>query len=193
MNPLIQSLLPQLQDRLAPEIAKRLGIDEALVRQGISIAIPFLISALARNSSSPEGAQSLNDALARDHDGTALQSPDSLLGRYASGEGSAILSHIFGEQRPQVEQAITSGSGIDGSALLQILAPAVMGALGQAQRKGGLDASGLAGLLQNEQSQLARSDGGALEVATKLLDSDGDGSVTNEVIGMLGKLMGGKG
>ena len=72
-----------------------------------------------------------------------------------------------------------------------MLAPAIMGALGQAQRQNGLDASGVAGLLQNEQGQLAKTNGDAIQLATKLLDSDGDGSVTNEVIGMLGKLMSG--
>jgi hypothetical protein len=84
---------------------------------------------------------------------------------------------------------VAKASGLDpakAGALLTMLAPVLMGALGKAQRSGGLDAGGLASMLGEEKQRMSPAAGGLLA----LLDRDGDGSVVDDVLGMAGKLFG---
>ena len=72
--------------------------------------------------------------------------------------------------------------------LLAMLAPLVMGALGQQQRQQGLDAGGLARTLAGARPQAAQQSP-AMGMLTQLLDADGDGSGMDELaekgLGML--------
>ncbi len=66
-----------------------------------------------------------------------------------------------------------------------------MGALGKAQRQGGLDAGGLASMLEGERQAADRSLG-QLGGLGALLDSDADvdaGDVAKVGMGLLGKLL----
>ena len=74
--------------------------------------------------------------------------------------------------------------------LLSMLAPLVMGALGKAQRDGKLDPGGLAGMLGGEQQRAADAAPGVMGMLGKFLDRDGDGSVMDDIGGMLGKTFG---
>jgi hypothetical protein len=66
----------------------------------------------------------------------------------------------------------------------------VLGALGRVQRDRGLDANGLAGLLGGEREALDASAPGVMGVVSRLLDRNQDGSVLDDVGGMLGSLFG---
>lgn len=71
-----------------------------------------------------------------------------------------------------------------------MLAPIVMGALGSAKRSNGLDAGGVAAMLGQEKSAISGLGGGALGSLMQLIDRDKDGSVVDDLTGMLGKMMG---
>ena len=71
--------------------------------------------------------------------------------------------------------------------LLALLAPIVLGALGKAQRKESLDATGVASILTQNKQQAASATPGL----TQLLDFDGDGDVTEEMVDLGTKLLGG--
>jgi hypothetical protein len=71
--------------------------------------------------------------------------------------------------------------------IFAILAPIVMGALGQMQRKHELDAQGVSTLLQQERSTVEQTSSGL----TQLLDMDGDGDVSDEIISLGSNLLGG--
>jgi hypothetical protein len=73
MATLEDSVKQQLDPATVNQMATQLGVSDAKVQQAIGIGLPLLLSALAKNSSSDEGAQSLSNALARDHDGSVLQ------------------------------------------------------------------------------------------------------------------------
>ena len=72
--------------------------------------------------------------------------------------------------------------------LLSMLAPLVMGALGKAQRERKLDPGGLAGMLGGEHQRAADAAPGVMGMLVKFLDRDHDGSVLDDIGGMLGKL-----
>lgn len=190
MSSLLTMLAGQLDDQAVKQISSQLGADDRSTQQAISTALPMLMGTLGRNTESPDGAQALSSALQRDHDGSifndvagALSNPSTMQ------DGQAILGHVLGGKQNNVQMGVAKASGLDmGSTgqLLTMLAPLVLGALGQTQQQQGLDAGALAGLLQTERQE---SDS-ALSGMAQLLDMDGDGDITDDVINIGSKLLG---
>lgn len=175
------------------QIGQRVGASEGSTQNAIAAALPMLLGALANNSSRPEGAEALHAALERDHDGGVLDDLGGFLGGSGSPAGDGILRHVLGDRQPQAQQAIAHTSGLDsGQAgqILAMLAPVVMGALGRTQRTRGADAAGVAGMLGSERQSLGESSPDLMALATRLLDKDGDGSITEELGGLASKLFG---
>jgi len=95
--------------------------------------------------------------------------------------GTAILGHVFGQQQPRAAAGVAKASGLDmGSAaqLMAMLAPMLMGALGQQTQAKGLDAGGLAGMLGQDVERATGGNAGGLQsMLGGMLDTDGDGDV----------------
>jgi hypothetical protein len=68
-----------------------------------------------------------------------------------------------------------------------MLAPLVMGAVGRAKRESNLDSGGVSTLLTSEQEHLKQSAPGVMGALSRFLDQDNDGSVMDDVSGLLGK------
>ncbi|MEP6780219.1 MAG: DUF937 domain-containing protein [Gemmatimonadaceae bacterium] len=188
------SLLDQLKQSLGndtlQQISQRLGTDQASAGTAISAALPVLLGALARNASTPSGADALNRALANDHDGSALDNVSDIVNSSANVDGSNILTHVLGNKSTMVANGIGQASGMNASqagSLLAMLAPIVMGALGKARSSGNLDAGSLASMLGQEHQNLNAS-GGGLGGLMGMLDSNHDGSIADDVMGMASKL-----
>jgi hypothetical protein len=190
MSDLLNLLAGQLGQQTVQQISSQLGADQGATEQAISAALPMLISALGRNVESPAGAQALTQALERDHDGSILENLGPMLAQPSTLEdGNAILGHVLGAKRSNVETGISRTTGLDqGSTaqLLMLLAPVVLGALGKQQHQQGLDADGVAGLLKQERQQTESSLGGF----TRLLDLDGDGEISDDLINLGAKFLG---
>lgn len=189
MDSLIQTLLSQLSGDTLSTITSQLGIDQGTAEKAIGLALPVLIGSLNRNSASTDGAQALTQALARDHDGSILENLAGNLGRKEVVEdGQAILGHVLGERQQSVSSNLSQASGLDSGQIVQLmamLAPVVLGALGKMQRQKSLDAQGVASLLTQEREQATSQ----LPALAQLLDMDGDGNVTEEVINLGGNLL----
>jgi hypothetical protein len=188
------SLLDMLQQRLGGEavnqISNKLGTDPASTRTAIAAALPMLVGALARNAQDPGKAGALATALGR-HDGSVLDDVAGYLGRGDTGDGDGILGHVLGGKKETVQTGLGQAAGLDpakAGTLLAMLAPLVMGALGKAQREKGLDTGGLAGMLGSEQARAADAAPGVMGMLSSFLDRDHDGSVMDDIGGMLGKL-----
>jgi hypothetical protein len=182
MSSILETLMQQLGGGDAVrQVSRQLGADEGRTESALSAALPTLLAALSRNASRPEGAEALHRAVARDHDGSVLDDLSGFLGQAQDGPGAGILRHVLRDRRGTVEGAVSRASGLDGNAtgkLMEMLAPMVMGALGREQRRGGLDAGGLAGLLERERSAAAdRVEPKQMSMVDRLLDADDDGDV----------------
>ena len=193
------SLLEMLQQRLGSQavdqIGRKIGADSGTTGNAIDAALPLLLSALAGNATNTAQAQSLHTAVAQDHDGSVLDDVPGYLNRAESGPGAGILRHVLGGRQQTVETGLSQATGLEPGKtgqLLTMLAPLVMGALGQAQQERGLDAGGLTNLLAGEQEHLKQSAPGVMGALGRFLDRDGDGSVLDDVGGLLGKTFGGK-
>lgn len=156
----------------------------------LTMALPVLTQAMKKNSASPEGAQGLLGALNK-HDGSIL---DDIGGFFKGGvdknvidDGGKILGHVLGSKQSNVQNALSQKSGIDAgnvADILKVAAPLLMGLLGKQQRKNNVsDQNGLGGLLGGLiNSNSPQNQQGFLEA---ILDADGDGSVIDDVAGMV--------
>ena len=192
---LTELLVQQLSGDGLSNISRQIGADEGMTSQAASAAIPLLVSALARNSAQPEGAESLFKALQRDHDGSILDDLPGFLGNPQAANGAGILGHVLGDRRGPVENGLAQSTGLDaGSAgqLLEILAPVVMGALGRTEREQGLDANGLSRFLGSQQQSVQSASPDVMGLLGNLLDADKDGSALDDIGRIAGTLFGGR-
>jgi len=195
MDTLTQQLLQQLAGEGIKQISRKIGADEQTTNAALSTALPLLVSALAKNTSKTEGAQSLNQALTKDHDGSILNDVPGFLDNPAAANGAGILGHVLGSQQPAVTKGLTQATGLDNGQvdqLLQIAAPLLLGALGQKQQQKGLDPDGLSTYLGGQQQKAQASNPDLMGALNTLLDADKDGSALDDVLGMMGNLLGGK-
>jgi len=168
------------------DMGRELGIDQDTLGQLLPAATALMTGAMARQAGGTEGAASLDGALARDHDGSILELGGTDMVRAAkAAPGDGILKHILGGARGDVEQAVGDQTGLGGSSvsgLLTMLAPIVLGALGNMKQKQGLGAGDLAGVLgDGRRSAEAQAPSGLGGMLGRLLDSDGDGDTSDDI------------
>ena len=190
-----QSIFDMLQGQLGGQaldmIGSQLGADRSKVEKAVPAALGSLMTGLARNAQSPDGASALASALSKDHDGSVFDNLSGVLSAPERTSGAGILGHVFGAKQGAVESALGQSTGLDSAAigkLLTMLAPLVMGALGKKQSHGGLRPSDLGGLLQREH-QTARQKAPDLGMLGGLLDADGDGDIKDDVAKLGGSLL----
>jgi hypothetical protein len=194
MSELLEMLAQTMGGNTLGQISRQIGADEDSTAKAISAALPILVGAMDRNTDQPGGAESLFNALSRDHDGSILDDIGGFLGGARSGSGDAILGHVLGGKRPSVENGLSRASGLDMGTvakLLPILAPIVMGMLGRMQRQKSLDPGGLSDFLTNERKRAASRDPNAVDILGNLLDTNDDGQVIDDVVKLGGSLLGG--
>lgn len=195
MSGLLDLLNGPMGQQMIKGVANETGQSENKTADVLSMAMPLLLGAMKKNASTPEGAAGLMNALSSKHDGSIL---DNLGGLFSGGvdqdvkqDGAGILGHLLGDKQSNVESALSQKSGMDMGTvanILKIAAPIVMGYLGkQKSQQSVSEPSALNGLLggmlggQSNQNQ---------SLITSLLDADGDGSILDDVAGMV--LGGGK-
>jgi len=186
----LQDLLgPQQGSEAVDQISQTVGAEPSAVSTAIQAALPAILGGLANNASDPQGAQSLDQALEQDHDGGILDNLGGLGGMIfgqqetpRQADAGGILGHILGGGQGQVAQDVSQKTGLPTGQVAQILmmlAPIVMGYLGQQKRQQGVGADGLGGLL-----------GGLLggnapqQSSGSFLDRDGDGSSLDDIASM---------
>lgn len=195
MASILDTIMQQVQGGGIQQMSQSLGLGEDDVTKVVSGALPALMGGLIKNSDSGEGASALLGALDRDHDGSILDDVAGFLGQSGSADtGAGILKHALGGKQSTVETALSKSTGVDAASagkILAMVAPIVMGALGKAKNQQGLDASGLAGLLGQERDIARQRAPQAADMVSRLLDSDGDGDVMDDVAKLGTSLLGG--
>lgn len=194
----LQDLLGQQQGSEAiDQISQNVGADQSRVDAAIQAALPMLMGGLANEASTPEGAQSLNNALEQDHDGSILNNLGGLGSLIFGGQqaqppprqadAGGILGHIFGNSQGQVAQQVSNQSGLDmgqAAQILMMLAPIVMGYLGRQKQQQGVGADGLGGLLGGLLGGQQTGYSTGQEAGGGFLDRDGDGSSMDDIASM---------
>lgn len=192
----LQDLLGQQQGQQAlQEITQNVGAEPSAVNSAIQMALPAILSGLANNASTPQGAESLNNALEQDHSGGILDNLGGL-GSLIFGGGQqsqpqpqvnagGILGHIFGSNQGQVAQQVSQKSGLNTgqtAQILMMLAPIVLGYLGRQKQQNNMDAGGLSNWLGGQQQQIQQSPQGG--ILSSILDRNNDGSSMDDIASM---------
>ena len=189
MNAISEMITQRISGAAAGQLAQRLGVSESTAQTAVQLAVPLILAALARNAAKPQGAQELHQAVASDHDGSILDQLSSYLGNPQAANGSGILGHVLGGQRPVVENNLAQATGLNqnsAGSLLETLAPLVMGAVGREQQQNGLDPDGLSQMLAQEQQAEAATNPGLMGTLSSMLDSNRDGNVADDLSRMAG-------
>ena len=192
----LEALLGLLQGQDLGNLASQVGGNEGEVKNGVMAALPAMLAALGKNAGTEKGAEELNNALENKHDGSILDNLSGYLSNPDLKDGAGILNHLFGNQTSNVANAVSQSSGLDTNGsmkMLQMLAPILMGMLGQKKKQNNLDAKGLGNLTSMLASNFGSEAGtsGIMETVTNLLDANKDGNVVDDIMGMVGKFFGG--
>ena len=190
MSGILDLLNSDIGKSIISGVAGQTGQTEDKTSSVLTMALPILMGAMKRNSNTPEGAAGLMGALDKKHDGSIL---DNLSGLFGGGvddsvmqDGAGILGHVLGNSQANVTNALSQKSGVDSGSImkiLQIAAPLIMGYLGkQKQATNTAQADGISGLLGN---LMGDDDNKQQSLIESLLDGDGDGSIIDDVAGMV--------
>lgn len=190
MSGLLDLLNSDMGKQIINGVSQQTGAPENKTADVLNMALPVLMGAMKKNVQTSEGASGLLGALSSKHDGSIL---DNLGGLFSGGvddsvmkDGAGILGHLLGDKQPVVENTLSEKSGLDAGSIAEILkiaAPIIMGFMGKQQRQSKISDSGglntLLGSMLGGQPQQNQS------LITTLLDSDGDGSILDDVAGMV--------
>jgi len=159
------------------QLADNFGLNENQAISAISNLVPALGQGLARNASTAGGLEGLMGALAGGGHQRYLEDPSTLSQEETVRDGNGILGHILGSKdvSRQVAQQASERTGVGADVLkkmLPVVAAMTMGTLSrQAAASPTAAAAGSAG-------------GGLMGVLGQFLDSNRDGSVVDDVLGM---------
>lgn len=181
-------------NQVAEQAENKMGISKSQIIALLAVAAPLVISYLRNKSKNAADAEALNNALDKDHDGSILNDPSQALNR--QDEGGSILNHVFGSDKQNVENQLSQSTGISMDKIgpaLAMLAPIIMGYIGQQKQANNTGAGGLGdllgGIMGNATNEAQASSGNSI---TDLLGSAlGGGNQQQGQSGGLGGLLGG--
>ncbi len=193
MSGILDLLNGPIGKQLISGVAGQTNQSEDKTASVLTMAMPLLMGAMKKNASTPEGAAGLMSALqSGKHDGNILSNLGGLFGGGVDdsvlNDGAGILGHVLGGKQTQVENALSQKSGVDANSvgtILKVAAPIIMGLLSkQTQDQNVSSANGISDVLGSLLG--GGSDAGKQQsLIESFLDSDGDGSILDDVAGMV--------
>ena len=179
---------------IVKSVAGQFDLDESQSASAVNTAVPVILGGLNKNIQTPEGAESLNNALESKHDGSLLDNLGGILSGNVGDlqqDGGSILNHVFGNNVGAVQNGIAQKTGISADKIgpiISMLAPVVMAYLGKQKSQNNVNAGGLGDLLGGMLGGgSAQNGGGLLDMVTGFLDKDKDGSALDDILGMFTK------
>lgn len=182
MSNLIDILFADENKRAIEQMQQDFNLSEKETKTAVEELIPALSRGLQKNTQSTPGMDDLLEALRTGEHERYMEKPENLGSNNTVRDGNDILGHIFGDKKVSREVAnrASKKAGISSTVLkkmLPVLATLVMGAMSKKVIGGG---SG-----RNRRTATA----GAGGILGTLLDSDRDGSIWDDVLGMAARSM----
>ncbi len=191
MSNIIDFLQSEEGHKIIEGVSKETNQPADKTAQVLTMGMPILMAAMGRNVKK-ETNSGLMGALENKHDGSILDNLGSLfqggVSKDVKLDGLGILGHVLGGSQNNVARALSAKTGMDVSSVMQILqiaAPILLGFLGKEKKQKNIDSQeGLEGLLGGLiGNATGATDGQSL--FESILDGDGDGSVIDDVAGMV--------
>jgi hypothetical protein len=201
MANLMNEVQRHLSDDVIIQLSKQLGAQDPNQVKAAAFGISeLLLNAISKNANNQATGGGLYGAIEKDHDGGILGDLMGVLGGRKQVEnpktmnGEGIINHLLGKRQLEAAQLVSQSSGLNifkSGVLMQLIAPVIMGVVGQTTKSSGLDLGGLASILLGggKSNQSSSQSSGAGSVFTKLLDMDGDGSMMDDLLNMGMKIL----
>ena len=158
---LVSSVMQFLTPDVVAKIAQTLGIAPDVAQKVVSAGVPAILADFAGLVTNPAGAAQLSGTLNQQNPSMLSQTMEALGGpdqKAIADIGSSLLSALLGgSDLNALTSAVSDVSSVNqnaGKTILGLLAPVVVGALGQQQRSAGLDSRGLANLLSSQKNRI---------------------------------------
>ncbi len=179
---LVETILNQQNGAAVRQIENQFGLEPGQSRAAIAALVPALAVGLQKNAQSAGGLQDLLAALSSGGHEQYVEDPTTLELPETIEDGNGILSHVFGSKdvSRQVASRAAAQSGLGADLLkrmLPMVATLVMGTLARKTSQQEVPASAGAG-------------GGLMGLLGGVLDQNRDGSMVDDVIGILGRTLG---
>lgn len=189
-------------DNLSQQIG---GAEREQTRAAANGIVAEMSSAMSKTAATEQGASGLLGMLDADGDGSIIDDVMNMVsggGGQAGGQaslmqnGAGIVNSLLGGKQGGIIDMISKMSGLSGDKtgnLMSMLAPIILSALSKTGKQGGggFDIGGILNMLQGTQQKKA-SGNPAMDMIGQFLDKDGDGDFTDDLLGGLGGLFGGK-
>ena len=152
MAGILESYASMLSPDFVNKVGGAFGIDSSQVTRGLSVIGPIVLGGLAKNAASPNGALSLFNALPQDTGGNWLFSITSLLGGESDATHAQLgtADSVFGAGTNAVSAWLGEKFGFNVRPLIGLAAPMLLGIVSRHVKSQGLNATGLADWLRNE-------------------------------------------
>lgn len=179
-------IMQMIKDKISKEVMEAiggvLGTDEPTTRKAVDGALPPLMGGVIRQSAEPEG----RDVIFRDVEAQDDSILDDLPGVLAGGAkglletGMSLIQKIFGSKLVVLLPLLARLFGLNknsAGSLMAILGPILMSVLSKEKNANGLDASGLASMLDSQRDYVDKAIHPELK---KELDYEGTAAKTQD-------------
>ena len=158
---IVSLIMQYLGPVIVNKLASSLGINQSIEQKIIAAALPAILGGLMNRAAQPGGAQALAEAVGQT-DGGLLGKLGDMIGGQQQGkiaeQGMGALGSLLGAGGiSSLASAVGKFGGVNetvSKGLLGMMAPAVLGTLGQQQKAASLDAGGLAKMLLGQKDNI---------------------------------------
>ncbi len=186
MASILDLLNTNMGEDFIAKVSDNTSENEDKISTALGMTLPILVGAMQKNIKTDTGVESLNKALSDNkHGDVLLNNLKSVEASEMSSEGEKILGHLLGEKQHMITKIIGNTLNMDESSVSSIMkmaAPLLMSVLANLKSKENVQSSGLSDLLD---SVMGSSSAQNISLIETLLDRDGDGSVIDDVTGMI--------
>ena len=158
---IVSLIMQYLGPVIVNKLASSLGINQTIAQKIVMAALPAILGSLLGRVSKPGGAQALAEAVGKTDSGMLGKLGDLIGGPQQAKlveQGTSALGSLLGAGGlGALATAAAKFGGVDetkSKGILGLLAPAVLGTLGQQQKAAGLDAGGLAKMLLGQKDNI---------------------------------------
>lgn len=175
MSSLLESFSQSFTPDLLTKLGGAVGLDSNLVTKGLGAVGPLLTGAMATQSASPSGLDSLMKMIPQDG-GAGLS---NLAGLLKGGAPTEMLSGLFGGPGlGAAGRTLDQALGFKASSLIALGAPVVMGLLSKMRSEQKLDSAGIAKTLQDQQKAFFDKGGENATLVKTVLEASTEANAT---------------
>jgi hypothetical protein len=183
---ILESIMSAGDGAAVRQLAAQLGLNETQAASAVSALVPALSNGLRQNAQTPDGLSGLAAALTGGNHRRYIEDPVALGDAATIADGNGILGHILGSKDVSRQVAAQAGAqtGLAPDVMkrmLPLVATLVMGAMSRQTAKAGAPSLTSAG-----------GAGGILDMLGGALDQNRDGSMLDDLGGIIGRTLGRK-